>query len=313
MRLFFKARGTGAGAVYDPPHLTEAPTDRPVDPVDRAHIDRIVAALVAKDWEAYRRLTSGPVGTIGARDFFDLFAWKVAGLKRVTCRDDSNLRQFSLVLQSRKFNGPDLSLNLYRSGNGAAAAFSAGILLENGFDFGPMQAEIIGDKFLRGTARQTARVWAATKAVRIPQSATDEEILSVLKRWNDTLAAGDYQAALDMAACEEGWTSGDELRRYVETFETGDARKPPHRVTELATARDPRPPWPPGELRRGLMWPEHSVHRDDGKVEAVFTPPLDGFWAPFFVWFELVPVENDMWVLDATYTMMDSDWERRLK
>lgn len=289
------------------PSLTYASTERPVEAIDREHIDRIVAALVAVDWAAYDGLTPGPSAPREhKRDYFDLFARKVGGLRSVTGRVDFLGHQtFDLVLDGRDPGAPHLTLSLTAWPRDGRKVFTASWLLEHGFDYMPIEntrnertRQRLAEEEAQEKIDQAARVRAATRAVRLQKSASDEEILGVLKRWNDTIAAGDYETALEMVAYRDGWARGEELRDFIADLDIGDNRPGPHRVTPFATAGELRPPLKPGEMSRGFLWPDISVSRHGDEVHASFTPPLDGYWAPFFVQFEAVDVDG-MWVLDA--------------
>ena len=57
-----------------------------------------------------------------------------------------------------------------------------------------------------------------TAMVRFAQDASDEDILTVVRRWSDTLAAEDYEGALTMIRAP-GWTA-DLLQRTMRDMAT---------------------------------------------------------------------------------------------
>ena len=133
-----------------------------------------------------------------------------------------------------------------------------------------------------------------TAMVRFAQDASDEDILTVVRRWNDTLAAEDYEGALTMIRAP-GWTA-DLLQRTIAGYGHPEPAERVHKVTPLASAR-----YHPGTEPLNNPWPRHEVDRDtlpDGKpfISVWFDMPLDGYWSDVTATFNL-DRDGDMLVL----------------
>jgi hypothetical protein len=121
--------------------------------------------------------------------------------------------------------------------------------------------------------------------VRFRQDVSDEEILAVVRRWSDTMAAGNYRAALTMVHAP-GWTA-ELLQRTLAGYGDPDAPEQLHQVTLLEFAR-----YRPGDEPFNNPWPRHKVDRfvlPDGKenISVWFDLPLDGYWSDLTATFDL--------------------------
>ncbi|QKD02965.1 hypothetical protein EB235_16845 [Mesorhizobium loti R88b] len=124
-----------------------------------------------------------------------------------------------------------------------------------------------------------------TALVRFAQDASDEDILAVVRRWSDTLAAEDYEGALAMVHAPD-WTA-DLLQRTIAGYGHPEPAERVHKVTPLASAR-----YYPGDEPVNNPWPRHKVDRDtlpDGEpyISVWFDMPLDGYWSDVTATFDL--------------------------
>jgi hypothetical protein len=127
--------------------------------------------------------------------------------------------------------------------------------------------------------------------------ATDEEILGVVRRWVELLAAQDYAAAMDLTAHDEYYEwKPDLMRQVIEGYGLPEPHpRGPFRVTPLAEASGGRKPrhevvrWDPPEAR-----PEHNAMAL-GYVE--FDLPLNGEWSDLTASFEIQQRSKGLLVL----------------
>jgi hypothetical protein len=118
--------------------------------------------------------------------------------------------------------------------------------------------------------------------VTLDHSASDEEILAVVRRWVSLLASQDYQSAFELTDHDASWTS-DLMRRVIEGYGLPDPKRTHHRVTPIDQASGGSPRY---EVTR---W-EEPRSLDGGEEitgDVWFNLPLDGSWSDLTATFDL--------------------------
>jgi hypothetical protein len=129
-------------------------------------------------------------------------------------------------------------------------------------------------------------------------SASDEEILAVVRLWVSLLASQDYQSAFELTDHSAEWTP-DLIRQVIEGYGLPDPKRTHHRVTPIDQAS-------------GGRQPEHEVTRSgkpfalDGGDELIgdvlFDLPLDGSWSDLTATFDIRRSRETLWlVLDQIH------------
>lgn len=314
--LVFNRYAVGDEMRYGPAFLRSLPTERPIDPADRAEAERMAAALTAGDWTEYSRIVPGAgVQALWPKILFEAFGPRTGAVKLIENRlAEGDQRLIRVVMANRLPDGQDIALHLVAQGRGDRLRLTHTFLVEEGYDIFPLQWKFSEASRLdreAEEARLAARIRAAGKAIRLGPDATDEEIFAVLELWNDAMAAGDYATAFEMILPPDGWTNGDQFRDLVASLDTGPNRPlPPHSVTAVATARVPElaPPEPWMDRAR-----ERDVYRNEYVgIQVTFTLPLDGYWSPLGANFELIGDGDGTCVLalDQDLTDWRERWER---
>lgn len=141
--LAISRQGSSPIDVNDFVQLDPGLVEQPVDPFDRARIDRVVEALAANDWHAFRQLACHPrIPEDVHRPYFDLFAHKVGHVRRIRCRTNQmGQRHLLVLLAGREPGGRDLSLSMLADGHGEGTTFMTAQLEEQGFDRGAFEKE----------------------------------------------------------------------------------------------------------------------------------------------------------------------------
>jgi len=125
--------------------------------------------------------------------------------------------------------------------------------------------------------------------MRLPQVATDEEILTLVRQWVELLAHGNYEAAYDITGHEPYYQWTPELiRQVIEGYGLPEPHPAgPFRITSLASAK-------------GGPEPRHCVERfetarDDGRIgHVLFDLPLNGEWSDMTATFGVYRYEDSV-------------------
>jgi len=110
----------------------------------------------------------------------------------------------------------------------------------------------------------------------LPKSASDGDILDLIRRWVELLAGGRYAEALQLLDARSHWTP-ELLERVIRNYGSPDptADGSTYRVTSLATATD--------DLR-----PRHEIERySSGRASVLFDLPLNGRWSDLTACFDV--------------------------
>lgn len=122
-----------------------------------------------------------------------------------------------------------------------------------------------------------------TEIVRLPLTASDAEILQVVRDWCARLAAEDYEGALSMVRHDD-WTP-QMLRDCISTYagwHKVSEGEPGCRVTPLVAGCNA----PSGEQYHNEVW-----HPSEGSIvprQVLFDLPINGAWSTLTAMFEVI-------------------------
>ena len=135
----------------------------------------------------------------------------------------------------------------------------------------------------------TAELRVPSEVVRLPRSATDEQILTVVRRWADLLAAEQYDRAYGMTAHNSyhQWSPGL-MRDVIEGYGLPEPHhRGPFRVSPVATAT--------GGARARRKVTRRAAPAHDGEVgEVWFDLPLNGEWSDLTATFTIHELNGEV-------------------